>query len=92
MMEATAARAPASSVRVTWAASLAVEIGSPKHGVVFDTSGQPKILMQELNYGQSKCGNLFFATEHARRFKDSKVVHLVSPIVELACIMNITDD
>lgn len=56
------------SVRVTWAASIAVEWLSPSGGgMTLTPSGEPKILGIDKDYGQSKVGNIFLATEHARR-------------------------
>jgi len=55
---------------VTWAGSLAVDMLSPKPGGMdLASTGAPKILnSKEANYGQSTCGNLFLASEAARRY------------------------
>lgn len=68
LLRKTAAAAPAGSVCVTWAASLAVDLTSPANGVAFDDAGAPVAHTdQNLNYGQSKAGNVFLASELARR-------------------------
>ena len=60
---------PAGSVRVTWAASFAVDAVSPSGGVTLDEEGNylphPKN-DQQTNYGATKAGNVFLATEFAR--------------------------
>ena len=65
------------SVRVTWAASLGVEVISPKPGgMILLPNGNfvPDKEDNQKNYGASKVGNVFLATEFARRHKDSGVV------------------
>lgn len=67
---------PAASVRVLWAGSLAVQLGSPKpHGVVLDADGRPTDLGVWPNYSQSKVGNVFLARESARTTPETGVVH-----------------
>lgn len=75
VLEKTAASSPPGSVRVTWAGSLAVDVGSPSGGgVVFDKSTGAAITHsdQNTNYGQSKAGNLLLASEFARRYPFDK--------------------
>ncbi|OJD32888.1 short-chain dehydrogenase [Diplodia corticola] len=77
LLRQTAASSPPGSVRVTWAASLAIDLLSPAHGVDLDEqTGEPKVLgTPQQNYGQSKSGNVFLGTEFARRYsKDSGIV------------------
>ena len=79
MLNKTASTSPPGSVRVTWAASSAVDVTSPKGGVVIynSSTGEPKSKQSPAaNYGQSKTGNLFLAHEFARRypFQDSKII------------------
>ncbi|KAK0661026.1 putative oxidoreductase [Lasiodiplodia hormozganensis] len=77
LLRKTAASSPPGSVRVTWAASLAIDLLSPAHGVDLDEeTGAPKVLsLPQQNYGQSKSGNLFLGTEFARRYsKDDGIV------------------
>lgn len=78
LIQKTIASSPPNSVRVTWAGSSAIDIVSPRGGVDFDDTGAPKISSnQQVNYGQSKTGSLFFATEYARRYPRDGVIHLV---------------
>ena len=60
---------PAGSVRVTWAASLGVDLLSPKGGLSFDKQGNyaPSEKDQQKNYGATKAANVFLASEYARR-------------------------
>jgi retinol dehydrogenase-12 len=75
ILEKTASTAPKGSVRVTWAASLAVDLQSPKGGVEFEASGTPKIHgNKRIDYGQSKAGNYFLASEFAKRHAKSGIV------------------
>lgn len=62
----TAASSPKGSVRVTWAGSSALDPTSPKpSGIELDDDGRPKGTGVQLNYGQSKVGNLFWARKFA---------------------------
>ena len=73
----TAASAPTGSVRVAWAGSSALEVLSPKpDGIEVDNDGQPQDKGVELNYGQSKVGNLFLARIYASETPQNGVVHL----------------
>lgn len=69
LLQRTAATAPAGSVRVSWAGSLAVELQSPSPGgVKLDKDGAyVSSSSQTTNYGASKAGNVLLATEFARR-------------------------
>ena len=75
LLQRTAAEAPKNSVRVTWAASLATWY-SPRNGVAFDSkTQQPKITpVKNMNYGQSKAGNIYMASEFARRYGKDGIV------------------
>jgi retinol dehydrogenase 12 len=78
-MEVTATRREPGDVRVLWAASLAAEVSSPRYGVDIDQKGNYIVSKSNnINYGASKCGNIFYASEYARRCPKSKVVHLVN--------------
>lgn len=59
---------PSGSVRVTWAASLGIDILSPKGGVTLDNEGNyvPDKKDQQKNYGATKAANVFLASEFAR--------------------------
>lgn len=69
--EAASSTGQAGSVRVTWASSVAVDVGSPKGGIVWDsdnTMGGPDFSSPVANYTQSKVGMLFLAQEMAMRY------------------------
>ncbi|ORY18575.1 hypothetical protein BCR34DRAFT_473188 [Clohesyomyces aquaticus] len=60
--------APAGSVRVIWATSVAIE-GVPPEGIRFGQDGVPAFGTDKaMNYNMSKAGNLFYGTECARRY------------------------
>lgn len=87
ILEETAAESEPASVRVLWAGSLAVDVGSYKPGgLCLEDSGKPMDMGVQTNYGQSKAGNLYFASEYARRYADKGVVDLVG----LSCLWAIT--
>ena len=72
----TAASSPKGSVRVTWAGSSAIDLLSPKpDGVELADDGRPKDKGVQLNYGQSKVGNLFLAREFARSTPQTGITH-----------------
>lgn len=76
LLTKTAASAPTASVRVAWAASVAVHVAAPQpHGIIIaegggegegDDVGRPQDRGVANNYGQSKVGNVFFARELAK--------------------------
>jgi len=65
------------SVRVTWAASTAIDGFSPPGGMTFDSDDgylpHPKN-NQNSNYGASKAGNYFLASQFALRHPESGVI------------------
>ncbi|KAK5691801.1 short-chain alcohol dehydrogenase [Elasticomyces elasticus] len=70
LLQQTATSSPAGSVRVTWAASLGVDVQSPPNGGFDLTSnGAPivKTTRTQTNYGMSKVGNYFLASQFALR-------------------------
>ncbi|KAK5699054.1 short-chain alcohol dehydrogenase [Elasticomyces elasticus] len=79
LLQQTAASSPAGSVRVTWAASLGVDVQSPPHGG-FDLASHGAPILNTTrtmtNYGMSKVGNYFLASQFAVRnpVKDGKGV------------------
>jgi NAD(P)-dependent dehydrogenase (short-subunit alcohol dehydrogenase family) len=78
-LQRTAASSPPASVRVTWAASSAVDLLSPKPGgVVLDAQGAPKNYGPQFAYGQSKVGNVFLAHEFAKRYGKDGIISNVS--------------
>ncbi|KAK7726028.1 short-chain alcohol dehydrogenase [Botryosphaeria dothidea] len=85
LLRKTAASSPPGSVRVTWAASVAIDLLSPAHGVDLDEAngGAPKVLSTpQQNYGQSKSGNVLLGTEFARRYRDDGIRSMLYPSIK----------
>lgn len=77
LLAKTAATAPTASVRVAWAASIAVQVAAPgPSGMALDAEGQPVDKGKEVNYAQTKVGNIFLAREFAKETKVNGVVHV----------------
>ncbi|EPS27392.1 hypothetical protein PDE_02335 [Penicillium oxalicum 114-2] len=73
----TAETAPKGSVRVAWAASLVINLGAPSGGIDMENiTWSKKAGSQVDKYAQSKVGNLFLASEFAKRDKSRDVVHV----------------
>ena len=72
----TATSSPPDSVRVIWAASVAIQMLAPDNGVVFDeATGVPKIFdSQQTNYGQTKVGNVLLAVKTAELYASNGIV------------------
>lgn len=68
ILEKTAGQSPPGSVRIAWASSSGTDALSPKGGVTFDHMGNvaPSQTDNQLNYGISKAGNYFMASEFAK--------------------------
>ncbi|ROV96136.1 hypothetical protein VSDG_05106 [Cytospora chrysosperma] len=65
------------TVRVAWAASIAVHVAAPKpDGMVIDGSGCPRDQGVADNYGQTKVGNVFLARHFAQNTSQNGVVHV----------------
>lgn len=75
-LEATAARADGSSVRIVWVSSM-VNVGTPEGGVKFDTEGNPVQLKAMDNYMQSKAGDLFLSHVFSQRLASRGVMSVV---------------
>lgn len=77
LMESTAseeaAKGVSNSVRVVWTASQMVELAAPPQGIVMSELTNP-LKDRTRNYNNSKTGNLFLATELARRADPAKGV------------------
>lgn len=74
ILKETAVSSPPGTVRITWAASSAIEF-SPKCGVEFNPDGAVKIHSDpQKDYCQSKAGNIFLAFETARRYGDDGII------------------
>lgn len=76
LLTKTASTAPAGTVRVLWAASVAVHVAAPKpHGMEIAPDGRPHDKGLSPNYGQTKVGNVFFARTFAQSTEDTGVIH-----------------
>jgi retinol dehydrogenase 12 len=65
-------------VRLVWVSS-AIDVGVPKGCIIFDESGNPKILPKQLeNYMQTKSGMVFLSAEFAKSLRDDGVLSVVS--------------
>lgn len=71
----TAASSPAGSVRVTFAASMAIYY-SPTGGVDLTTGSPKDFPTNEMNYAQSKGGSVLLAAEFARRYGKDGIISL----------------
>ncbi|ROW15233.1 hypothetical protein VPNG_02904 [Cytospora leucostoma] len=76
LLTKTASSSPTASVRVLWAASIAVHVDCPQpHGIIVDSDGRPRDQGVARNYGQTKVGNVFLARELAGSTPQTGVVH-----------------
>jgi len=77
-LAATAATAAPGVVRVTWASSLGMELGSPKPGgIKFNADGAPsQQLDSQTQYSQTKAANTILAAVLARRDRAAGIMHL----------------
>ncbi|RAO73527.1 uncharacterized protein BHQ10_009539 [Talaromyces amestolkiae] len=73
----TAETAPKGSVRVAWAGSLVIDLGAPSGGIDMENiTWSKKAGSQRDKYAQSKVGNMFLASEFAKRDKHRDVIHV----------------
>jgi retinol dehydrogenase-12 len=80
LLKKTAASSPAGTVRVSWAGSMALDVGSFKPGGVdIDAAGKPIEKDIHTNYGMTKAGNLWLANEYAKRYDDGIVQTCFNP-------------
>jgi len=70
----TARSSPTGSVRVCWAGSLTIDLDTPEGGIDIDDLHYTKSQSQATKYAQSKCGNLFLASEFAKRTPDESII------------------
>ncbi|KUL91657.1 hypothetical protein ZTR_01259 [Talaromyces verruculosus] len=77
LLKHTAASAPKDSVRVVWLSSV-IAYGVVRGGFIFDDrTGTPAVLKDPMeNYMQSKVGNVFLASEMARRMGEYGILSL----------------
>ncbi|OMP87175.1 putative oxidoreductase [Diplodia seriata] len=76
LLEKTAQISGPNAVRVTWAASVAIET-APEFGIEWNDKKKAPVTHASgaTNYAQSKVGNLFLASEFARRYgRDTGIV------------------
>jgi retinol dehydrogenase-12 len=79
ILKKTAETAETGTVRVSWAASLAVELVAPKGGVMFTIKDGIETEIkgdgsQQIVYGQSKAANVMLAVETARRWGGEGII------------------
>lgn len=67
--------------RVTWAGSLTIDMSSPSGGITLNETGAFVLHPTDTptNYGASKAGNLFLASELARRYPEGLQVNAFNP-------------
>ena len=65
-------------MRVVWTSSNGAEVFSPKNGVVMENLDYKEEKGAWHKYGVSKAGNIFHASEFARRFGGEGIVSVVS--------------
>lgn len=82
LLRKTAQASAPGAVRVAWAGSMATELVAPRDGgVSFGVDGNPVVHADQwANYGQSKVGNVFLATELAKRYREDGIVSVVCVI------------
>lgn len=77
ILSRTASHSPLGTVRVVWAASILVEMGSPPSGIHKDWMQDQDAVKDYIElYSQSKAGVWFLASEFARRQSQSGVVFI----------------
>ena len=67
-------------MRVVWTSSNAAELFAPKGGIVVEDLDYEEDKGQWYKYGVSKAGNVYHASEFARRFGGEGIVSVVSTI------------
>ncbi|MCJ1438415.1 hypothetical protein MMC27_007803 [Xylographa pallens] len=77
ILRTTAASAPPNSVRVVWLASM-VAVSTPQGGVLWnEKTHQPQVLKNAMeNYMASKAGNVFLASECAKRLGGNGILSI----------------
>lgn len=76
----TASTAPKDSVRVVWVSSSATEINAPKGGVDLDNLDYKVDKAAWVKYGVSKAGNVYHASELAKRTGTQGIISVVGLI------------
>lgn len=77
ILKRTAASAAPNSVRIVWLASM-IAVSVPQGGILWsDRTGQPKVLRNAMeSYMQTKVGNVFFASECAKRLSKDGIISI----------------
>ena len=77
ILRRTAASAPPNSVRVVWLASM-IAVSTPHGGVLWnEKTHQPQVLKNAMeNYMASKAGNVFLASECAKRLGSDGIISI----------------
>ncbi|KAL7911787.1 hypothetical protein GGI35DRAFT_443638 [Trichoderma velutinum] len=82
LLKSTAKSLPAGSVRVVWLGSLMIQLMAPKGGVDLDNLDYKKNFPDiNVRYAVSKAGNLFIASEWAKRDAENGILHLVRELI-----------
>jgi retinol dehydrogenase-12 len=76
VLSKTAASSTTATVRVTWAASIAIEVSVPPGGMEVDDTGKPKSRDELASYSQSKTGNVFLARHYAKDTAQNGIMHV----------------
>jgi retinol dehydrogenase-12 len=79
VLKRTAANADRNSVRIVWLSSM-IAVGTPPGGIIFDgKTGNPKVIKNAMeNYMESKVGNLFLASEAAKRLGSDGIISVAT--------------
>ena len=70
------------TVRIVWVSSV-VATGPPPGGVQFDKEGNPKQFKGMENYMQSKSGDVYLASEFAKKLGNDGILSVVSTLVSV---------
>lgn len=104
LLQSTAKTAPEGSVRVVWVSSSATDVLSPRGGVELDNLDYHIPRSVYTQYGVSKAGNYFHATEFAKKYREDGIVsivcdptnimvlaHTCSPSTRVICTQSLTE-
>lgn len=78
LLKAAASDSHPVATRVLWAGSIGIEVMAPSPGgLLWDKENdQPKLLDPQVNYAQTKVGNLFLTEELAKKDAEFGIVHV----------------
>lgn len=77
---AASATHQSNTVRIVWVSSV-VATGPPQGGVQFDAKGNPKQFKAMENYMQSKSGDVYLASEFAKRLGNDGILSVVGILI-----------